>query len=167
MDCMANQRVLSGDIEKHAARALQKWLKKAFTEPQLRKKIWARDAKKEATPFHADLLLCTSAKMIKLNQTFRGQAYATDILSFPVADFFQLQGLLGDLVICVPTLLKQAKEFDHSWKDELDVLLVHGVLHLLGFDHEVDEKHAREMEKWERKFLGGKAKKNLITRAEV
>jgi rRNA maturation RNase YbeY len=69
---------------------------------------------------------------------------------------------LGDLVICTPVVLKQAKAFNHSWKKEIDLLLVHGLLHLLHFDHEKGKKEALEMAKWEKKLLG---KKTLITRA--
>jgi rRNA maturation RNase YbeY len=56
---------------------------------------------------------------------------------------------LGELVICEPILKSQAREQGHSPERELEVLLAHGLLHLLGFDHELGEKEARIMKKWE------------------
>ena len=146
----------TNEIEAYAERSLKKWLKVIFQDPKLKARIWRRDAKKQAVPFHVDLTLCTAPKMTKLNFNYRGKEGPTDILSFPVVELFQLQGYLGDLVICKPVLLKQAKQLGHSWKDELNILLVHGLLHLLGFDHETNDADAKLMAKWEKKLLGKK-----------
>jgi rRNA maturation RNase YbeY len=89
---------------------------------------------------------------------------ATDILSFPTHEFFQRQGMLGDLVLCAPVAIKQAKEIGHSWQKEVDVLLVHGILHLLHFDHETGDRDAKDMSKWESKILGSTYAKSLIQR---
>ncbi len=152
------------EVEEFAHRSLKKWIKIAYSEPQLRARVWRRDAKKQAVPFHVDLTLCTAPKMTELNQIFRGIKKPTDVLSFPVVEFFQLQGYLGDLVICYPVLIKQATELKLSWKKEADTLIVHGLLHLLGFDHETTPADAKLMAKWEKKLLGLKTK-GLISRA--
>ena len=75
--------------------------------------------------------------------------------------------VLGDLVISVETATRQAAEQGHGVDAELRVLLVHGLLHLLGYDHEVDEEEAAEMRAAEAKLLGemGGAV-GLITRAD-
>ena len=135
--------VSAKDVELQAQRALKKWLKVCSTKPLLKKRIpgfHARD-------FHVDLSVISAPKMKELNTDFRGSEYPTDVLSFPADEFFQMKGLLGDVVICSPVLVRQAKEVGHSWKIELDVLLVHGILHLLRFDHEKSKKEALTV-KW-------------------
>jgi probable rRNA maturation factor len=107
--------------------------------------------------------------MTRVNQAWRGKAYATDILSFPAPEFFQKQGLLGELVLCWSTLEKQAKSFHHSAKTELDILLVHGVLHLLGLDHEQSARELRKQASLETlllSHLGTRAKSGLIERVQ-
>jgi probable rRNA maturation factor len=100
------------------------------------------------------VLLADDATLKRLNRTFRGKNKATDVLSFPAgatAVFFgEPDGpvLAGDLAISLETAARQAGQYGHSLRDEVRVLLLHGVLHLAGFDHEVDsgEMAAREME---------------------
>src|SRR5690349_4055414 len=82
------------------------------------------------------LQIVGASPMSQLNSQYRGKNYPTDILSFPAPPVFRETGLLGELIICLPTLRRQAKEFGHSELFELEVLTVHGVLHLLGLDHE-------------------------------
>lgn len=102
--------------------------------------------------------------MQDLNEEYRGKPGPTDILSFPAEEVFRRQDILGELVICAPIWLKQAKERGITWKQEGDVLLVHGLLHLLGFDHELGPEQMAKMLKWERKILGRRA--GLIERAQ-
>ena len=90
------------------------------------------------------LVLLDASSMQDLNRVHRALDEATDVLSFPIddADDVPLPGvprLLGDVAICVPVLLAQAAEQDVLPGDELTDLLVHGVLHLLGYDHETDQ----------------------------
>ncbi|PIS09850.1 MAG: rRNA maturation RNase YbeY, partial [Bdellovibrio sp. CG10_big_fil_rev_8_21_14_0_10_47_8] len=75
----------------------------------------------------------------KINRQYRKKNYATDILSFEGAD-----GLLGELVLCPQVLKKQAKEQGHSFRLELGYMLIHGVLHLLGYDHELSKREAEQ-----------------------
>jgi len=100
-----------------------------------------------------DVAFIGSAEMKRLNAHYRGKRHATDILSFEAPSAFRKRGLLGELVICAPVLKRQAREQGHAMGRELEVLLVHGVLHLLGFDHEKGARQAREMGKWEAKLL--------------
>lgn len=81
------------------------------------------------------ILLCGDARMRGLNRAFRKEDRPTDVLSFPDGD----GGLLGDIVIDVPYAARQARRRGHSLAREVQVLLAHGVLHLLGHDHETDD----------------------------
>jgi probable rRNA maturation factor len=100
------------------------------------------------------VLLADDATLKRLNRTFRGKNKATDVLSFPAGAttvFFgepDAPALAGDLAISLETAARQAASFRHSLRDEVRVLMLHGVLHLAGFDHEEDsgEMAAREAE---------------------
>lgn len=79
----------------------------------------------------------------ELNQKYRGENKPTDVLSFPSGEVNPEteQIYLGDICISLPTVISQAQKYDHSLMDELQLLVVHGCLHLLGFDHhEAEEK---------------------------
>lgn len=93
---------------------------------------------------------------------FRKKKKTTDVLSFPADRFFQEMGLLGDLVICGPVLIQQAREQGHDWKNELDVLMVHGLLHLFHYDHEKSPREAKVMAQWEQKLLGKSQKSSAL-----
>ena len=83
------------------------------------------------------------------NLLFRGQRGSTDVLSFPDGE----DGRLGDILISAVRAAKQADEFGHSVEDELKILALHGLLHLLGYDHESDEGRMRQVEgRWRRKY---------------
>ena len=157
---MLQKRVTQKEIEDYAVVALRRWLKKTMSFSQVRKRVVTA----ESSNYTIDISICTAPKMAKINFAFRKIDEPTDILSFPTHEFFQRQGVLGDLVLCAPVAVKQAKEIGHSWKKEIDVLLVHGILHLLHFDHETGEKDAKEMSKWEVKILGPAYAKGLIKR---
>ena len=157
---MPSKPVTSQEIEKYAISALKKWLKKAMAVPEVRKRL----IEPETLRYQVDLSVCTAPKMTKINYAFRKMKKPTDILSFPTHEFFQRQGVLGDLVLCGPVALKQAKEIGHTWKKEIDVLLVHGILHLCHFDHEISEKEAKAMAAMEAKVLGKSYQSSLISR---
>ena len=80
----------------------------------------------------------------RLNRAYRGKDHPTDVLSFPGED-----GHLGDILISVPVARRQATAAGHTVERELKVLLLHGLLHCLGYDHETDEG---EMERLERRL---------------
>jgi probable rRNA maturation factor len=113
-----------------------------------------------------NVLLTTDAAIRKLNRQFRGINKATDVLSFPaipVPGFKGAEALAGDLAISVPTALKQAVERNHSLSTEIKVLLLHGLLHLAGYDHEADEGKMARRERLLRTRLG--LPQGLIERA--
>lgn len=103
-------------------------------------------------PWTVDVRLMGAPPMQELNRRFRGKNAPTDVLSFPAPGIFREQGMLGELVLCLPVLKKQALELDHSPEEELRVLLVHGVLHLLGYDHELGLRQAAAMRNWEKSY---------------
>ncbi|XP_062223682.1 endoribonuclease YBEY, chloroplastic-like isoform X2 [Phragmites australis] len=101
------------------------------------------------------LLLCDDNFIKKLNKEWRDEDRATDVLSMsqhiPGLDIPILQ--LGDIVISVETARRQAEERGHPLLDEIRILMVHGLLHLLGFDHELSKEAEEEMEKEEERIL--------------
>jgi len=96
------------------------------------------------------VLLTMDAAIRKLNKQFRGKNKATDVLSFP-AEGVGAEEMAGDLAISVETARRQAAEQGHALTCELKVLVLHGLLHLAGYDHEAD---AGEMAKRERLLRG-------------
>jgi len=94
--------------------------------------------------------------MRTLNRRYRRKDRTTDVLSFPFREgaFPDMAGTaLGDIVISMPTAERQAKISGEPLRRELDRLLVHGLLHLLGYDHEQGEAKARRMRQREREIL--------------
>jgi probable rRNA maturation factor len=134
-------------LENLAERRITAILKKAQKLSALKKKL----PPKKAPVVHFTLV--SSAQIQKLNRAWRKKNYPTDVLSFSAHEVFVRQGYLGELVICLPVMKKQAREQGHTLERELDVLLVHGVLHLMGFDHELGPKQAKLMQKWENTLL--------------
>ena len=103
------------------------------------------------------VVLTDDATIRGLNREWRGKDSATDVLSFSMVEGGAATHpvlLLGDLVVSVDTARAQAAERGHSVRDEVRVLLVHGLLHLVGLDHEESEEDAREMARAERELLG-------------
>lgn len=98
------------------------------------------------------VLLCDDDTIQPLNRDWRGIDAPTDVLSFPQDDAPNPGGLLGDVVISVQTAARQADEAGHDLHTELRVLLVHGLCHLLGHDHE-EPDDAREMQALEARLL--------------
>ena len=84
-----------------------------------------------------------------LNRTYRGKDAPTNVLSFPMqeGEFSNITpGLLGDVVISLDTAQAEALSAEISTDERMSQLLIHGILHLIGFDHELGENQAREME---------------------
>jgi probable rRNA maturation factor len=85
------------------------------------------------------VLLTTDAAQRSLNRRFRGKNKPTDVLSFPADQSAPgAEKIAGDLSISVPTARRQATQQGHSLSTEIKVLILHGVLHLAGYDHEID-----------------------------
>jgi probable rRNA maturation factor len=95
-------------------------------------------------------LVTGDEELRRMNREFLGHDYPTDVLSFPSP---APDGGLGDIAISVGRAAAQAAEFGHDASTEIRILLLHGVLHLLGFDHETDGGRMRRAEKkWRAAF---------------
>lgn len=106
-----------------------------------------------AGSFEISLLACNDARIAELNADFRGKPKATNVLSWPseerapeiagdMPDLDDLEDELGDIAIAYETCAREAEEAGKTMADHCTHLLVHGTLHLLGFDHETDEDAA-------------------------
>lgn len=95
------------------------------------------------------IALLSPLEIKKLNKIYRQKNKVTDVLSFNLDD----EKILGEIVICLEQAKKQAKEKKISLQAELKLLVVHGTLHLLGYDHEVSEVEAERQEKEEKLLL--------------
>lgn len=136
--------VATPDRADAAARGLGPWLKK----------ISPATAKGDLC-----IALVSDRRMRALNRQFRGKDYATDVLSFPSDD----RGFLGDIVIATGVAARQAREAGHPLRTELRVLSLHGLLHLLGYDHEADDGKMARVEARLRRKAG--LPEGLIERA--
>ena len=92
-----------------------------------------------------------NARIRRLNRQYRQHDHPTDVLAFPMREApGPRTQLLGDVVISLQKATEQASGYHHSLDEELAKLLTHGILHLLGYDHERGEKEARRMRRKER-----------------
>ena len=122
-------------------------------EAQLRR--WVELALRQRTAdSELTIRLVDQAEGQALNLQWRGKDYPTNVLSFPaeVPDGILDIPLLGDLVICVPVVEREAAEQGKALEAHWAHLVIHGCLHLLGFDH-IDDNEAEEMEALERELL--------------
>lgn len=136
------------DIRLPSARTLSRFLSAAQAAVRLKGQV--------------TVLLTTDTAIRKLNRQFRGKNRATDALSFP-AEGLGAEGIAGDLAISVTTALGQAAEQGHSLSAEIKVLILHGLLHLAGYDHEIDNGKMARRERVLRARLG--LPQGLIERA--
>ena len=85
------------------------------------------------------IIFVDEEKIHELNKNYRGIDRVTDVISFAFEDtkdlLYNNTRVLGDIYICIPRMIEQAEEYGHSIKRELSFLTVHGLLHLLGYDH--------------------------------
>lgn len=102
------------------------------------------------------LTFVNNEEIHKLNNEYRQKDYATDVLSFPFENEFNLpiNNILGDVIISLQKAESQAQEYGHSFNRELGFLIVHGILHLNGYDHETKEDE-EEMFALQKKLLVG------------
>jgi probable rRNA maturation factor len=120
-----------------SARSLRPWLER------LTSALAARQAVSLGVRFASD------REMRRVNRSYRGKDKTTDVLSFPGGGGDGEALHLGDLLISIPTARRQAEAQGHSAEREVKVLLLHGLLHCLGYDHETDQG---EMERLERRL---------------
>ena len=131
---------------------IQKVLEKCFEEEKI------IDSKLMIT------ITLTNAENIKeINKQYRNIDKTTDVLSFPMFEkdelenkiknrLFEHEDVLGDIIISIPKVEEQAKEYGHSFERELSYMLVHGFYHLMGYDH-IKEEDKKEMRPKEEKIL--------------
>ena len=131
--------IISPDVQLPSARALARFLALAQKAVRLKGQV--------------TVLLTTDAAIRRLNNQFRGKNKATDVVSFP-ASGRGAEAIAGDLAVSVTTALGQALEQGHSLSTEIKVLVLHGLLHLAGFDHEVDDGAMARRERRLRANLG-------------
>ena len=93
-----------------------------------------------------NVLLTTSSEMKSLNRRFRKKDKTTDVLSFPAAPEIQKQ-LAGDIAISAEIATRNARLLGHSPSEEIKILVLHGILHLRGYDHECDNGEMQRREK--------------------
>ena len=113
----------------------------------------ALTAEKAGTASEVSLLIAGQEKVHELNRDFLGEDRPTDVLSFPMTSEAEQKapfvtppdGLehLGEIIISLPQAVTQAEEHGHSVEREMAILIIHGVLHLLGYDHDVPEREGR------------------------
>jgi probable rRNA maturation factor len=125
---------------------------------------FARTLQKDVAKGRAFATLITGdAELRRLNRDFRGKDYATDVLSFPAMvgqalppgnPFSGSAPFLGDIAISLGRARAQAREFGHTIEQEIQILLLHGVVHLCGHDHESDSGAMARAEKRWRARLG-------------
>ena len=107
-----------------------------------------RDRVARGREFHCRIT--NDAELQTLNGRFLGRDYPTDVLSFPSGTE---SAHVGDLAVSLQRARVQAREWSHTLEDEIRILMLHGVLHLLGMDHESDDGRMRRAElRWRRKF---------------
>jgi probable rRNA maturation factor len=100
-----------------------------------------------------NVLVTSSAELRSLNRRFRGKDQPTDVLSFPPAPEFE-NGLAGDIAISADIARQNALRLGHSAAQEIKILALHGVLHLVGYDHETDQGTMAGKETKLRRSLG-------------
>ncbi|MCV3446348.1 rRNA maturation RNase YbeY [Campylobacter lari] len=109
-----------------------------------------------------ELVLVDEKTMHEINLNQRGVDKTTDVLSFPLVQNYE--NLLGSIVINLDEVSKKATEYKHSEKEEMALLFIHAMLHLQGYDHEVDQGQMRQKEQeWIEYF---KLPKSLIIRTQ-
>lgn len=99
-----------------------------------------------------NVVLVNKDMIHEINKTYRNVDRVTDVISFALEDNKTIEldhRLLGDIYICIDKAYEQAKEYGHSFKRELSFLTIHGLLHLLGYDHMTDEEEKVMFEKQE------------------
>lgn len=102
--------------------------------------------RKEKKRLDLSIALVDSSKIKNLNSKYRKKNQATDVLSFLYDSF-------GEIIICPQIIKKNVKRLKENFEKELIMVLIHGILHLLGYDHELSLKKAEEMEKKQNRYL--------------
>ena len=122
---------------------------------------WLRSIAPARARGELSIAIVTDAHVRTLNREFRGVDKPTDVLSFPS----DTRGVLGDVVVASGVAARQAREQGHRIETELRILALHGLLHLIGYDHEAADDRGRMRRMEERLRRKGGLSKGLIERA--
>ena len=127
---------------------------------------WLRKVAPRRARGMVSIALVSDGRMRSLNRTYRRKDYATDVLSFPAggAGSSASHSFLGDIAIAKGVAARQARDARHSFSTELRVLALHGLLHLIGYDHERDRG---EMRRLEQRLLARAGIQGLLQRRSV
>jgi len=124
------------------------------------KRISEKVLKQEKRQGDVSIVFVDAKKMQSLNKKYRGENKVTDVLSFSqgsiVSEFFNLPNgyfELGEIIVCLTKVKKNAQEFKSDFEKELGWVIIHGILHILGYDHEKSEKQAERMREKEKYYL--------------
>jgi probable rRNA maturation factor len=101
-----------------------------------------------------NIAFLTDSEIQELNKSYRGKDKSTDVLSFHYFDDFtdvSSDEVAGEIILSESHILTQAKEYNHTPRKECEILIIHSILHILGFDHEADEEY-EEMWGYEEKL---------------
>ena len=116
-------------------------------------KFVARASRASKLAGTVNVLVTSSSELRSLNRRFRGKDQPTDVLSFPPGPIF-VDGLAGDIAISADIAKQNARQLGHSAAQEIKILALHGVLHLVGYDHETDHGAMAVRERKLRQSLG-------------
>ncbi|MGH9365343.1 MAG: rRNA maturation RNase YbeY [Thermoanaerobaculia bacterium] len=117
---------------------------------RVRRALKASTVRSPESRVELSVLFCGDARMRRLNRVYRGKDKTTDVLAFPAG----AGALLGDIVVSVPYASRQARRRGDRPSREIERLLLHGYLHLLGYDHELDGGEMDALEALARRRLG-------------
>jgi len=126
---------------------------------KIAKTILHREGVKKA---NLSIVFVTSQKIRNLNKEYLGRSYATDVLAFDLSERGS-KTLQGDIIISTDAVIKNARLFNIDQSEELSLYVIHGILHLLGFDdhRQIDIKKMRKKEEEMLKYLGTQARRTL------
>lgn len=152
MSNIAEINFLEIDNNKEYTNEIKKILEKCFKEENL-----------ERAKLYVSITLTNQVNIKKLNKKYRNIDKETDVLSFPMFEQQELEKIikrksnivedtLGDIIISIPRVEEQAREYNHSFERELAYMVVHGFYHLMGYDH-IEEKDKEKMRSKEEKIL--------------
>ena len=135
-------------------------LTKTQVDKELVKRISKKVLSQEKKQGDISIVFVSAKRMQDLNKRYRKEDEVTDVLCFSqnsiASEFFKLpQGYfeLGEIIVCLTKVKKNAKEFKSSFEKELKWVIIHGILHILGYDHEKSEKQAKRMREREKYYL--------------
>ncbi|PLV60239.1 rRNA maturation RNase YbeY [Thermotoga sp. KOL6] len=105
-------------------------------------------AKEEIGEVNVNVVFVNKNEIRKMNKEFRNQDYPTDVLTFPLFD----EDVYGEIYVCLDVVKENAIEYNVPFERELIEVVVHGLLHLAGYDHEFEDKNSKEMFEKQKKY---------------